>query len=83
MGKSNNSNAVVDSQVRVFGVKGLRVVDASTFPFLPPRHPQSTVCYSWSQKLYCSLVEYKCDRGDALGEKIADDMLSGGRAVVV
>ena len=57
-GESNNSNAVVDSQVRVFGVKGLRVVDAPTFPFLPPRHPQSTVCNSCSQKFYCSLLEY-------------------------
>ena len=43
MGKSNDSMAVIDSQARVFGVRGLRVVDASTFPFLPPGHPQSTV----------------------------------------
>ena len=48
VGESKNSSAVVDSQVRVIGVKGLRVEDASTFPFLPPRHPQSTVCNSWS-----------------------------------
>ena len=46
MGKSNDSNAVVDSRARVLGVKGLRVVDASTFPLLPPGHPQSTVCKS-------------------------------------
>ena len=46
MGMLNNSNAVVDSQARVFGVQGLRVVDASAFPFLPPGHPQSTVCES-------------------------------------
>ena len=44
MGKSNDSNAVVASQARVFGVKGLRVADASTFRFLPPGHPQSTAC---------------------------------------
>lgn len=43
MGKANDAMAVIDNQARVFGVKGLRVVDASSFPFLPPGHPQSTV----------------------------------------
>ena len=31
---------------RVFGVQGLRVVDASAFPLLPPGHPQATICES-------------------------------------
>lgn len=44
MGKKNDEMAVLDSQARVYGVKGLRVVDASSFPILPPGHPQSTVC---------------------------------------
>lgn len=44
MGKSDDPSAVVDSQARVYGVNNLRVVDASAFPFLPPGHPQSTVC---------------------------------------
>ncbi len=44
MGRSNDSHAVVDSRARVLGVERLRVVDASTFPLLPPGHPQSTVC---------------------------------------
>lgn len=43
MGKSSDPMAVVDSHARVFGVKGLRVVDASAFPFLPPGHPQRYV----------------------------------------
>lgn len=46
MGTSNDSMAVVDAQGRVFGVQGLRVVDASAFPVLPPGHPQATVCES-------------------------------------
>ena len=46
MGQENDTMAVVDSQARVFGTKGLRVVDISAFPFLPPGHPQSTVCES-------------------------------------
>ena len=44
MGTSDDEMAVVDSKARVFGVEGLRVVDASAFPFLPPGHPQSSVC---------------------------------------
>lgn len=44
MGRYTDPMAVVDSHARVIGVQGLRVVDASAFPFLPPGHPQSTVC---------------------------------------
>ncbi|KAL9074758.1 MAG: hypothetical protein Q9161_002127 [Pseudevernia consocians] len=43
MGRTNDPMAVIDSQARVFGVHGLRVVDASSLPFLPPGHPQSTI----------------------------------------
>ena len=44
MGLRNDTMAVVDHKARVYGVQGLRVVDASAFPILPPGHPQSTVC---------------------------------------
>ena len=50
MGKQSDPMAVVDTQARVFGVQGLRVVDASAFPFLPPGHPQSTV-YMLAEKI--------------------------------
>ncbi|QIX00622.1 hypothetical protein AMS68_006139 [Peltaster fructicola] len=43
MGQASDPTAVVDSNFRVFGVSGLRVVDASVFPLLPPGHPQSTI----------------------------------------
>lgn len=43
MGRSNDPMAVLDAQARVRGVSGLRVVDASSFPFLPPGHPMATV----------------------------------------
>lgn len=39
MGTASNPLAVVVSKGRVFGVKGLRVVDSSTFPILPAGHP--------------------------------------------
>lgn len=44
MGASNDTMAVVDSKGRVFGVKSLRVADASAFALLPPGHPTSVVC---------------------------------------
>ncbi|CAD6442243.1 d34d526b-2779-4c26-b517-ea3c29081a36 [Sclerotinia trifoliorum] len=50
MGKKDDVMAVVDSKARVFGVQGLRVVDASAFAILPPGHPQSTV-YALAEKI--------------------------------
>ena len=44
MGKKGDPNAVVDSNGKVFGVSGLRIIDASTFPFLVPGHIQASVC---------------------------------------
>jgi choline dehydrogenase len=44
MGVESDDMAVVDSHAQVFSVEGVRVVDASAFPFLPPGHPQSTIC---------------------------------------
>ena len=50
MGRSNDTLAVVDSKARVYGIQGLRVVDASAFPFLTPGHPQSGV-YMLAEKI--------------------------------
>ena len=55
MGKASDPMAVIDSHARVFGVKGLRVVDASSFPFLPPGHPQSTV-YMLAEKIAANIL---------------------------
>ena len=44
MGIRDNPDTVVDSNARVVGVSGLRVVDASAFPFTPPGLPQASVC---------------------------------------
>lgn len=59
MGTADDPFAVVDSRARVFGVHGLRVVDASAFPLLPPGHPQSTVC----KRSFCSSL--RCTFNDA------------------
>ena len=50
MGKRGDGNAVVDSSARVFGVKGLRVVDYSAAPFAVPGNPQSTI-YMLAEKI--------------------------------
>lgn len=56
MGASNDTTAVVDSRARVRGVTGLRVVDASAFPFVPPGFPMATVCM-------CSPLQRLAPRG--------------------
>ncbi|KAL9003527.1 MAG: hypothetical protein Q9188_003613 [Gyalolechia gomerana] len=50
MGKIDEPMAVVDSRGRVIGVSGLRIVDASIFPFLPPGQPTATV-YALAEKV--------------------------------
>ncbi|KAL1866892.1 hypothetical protein Daus18300_006595 [Diaporthe australafricana] len=50
MGKPSDPFAVVDNHARVYGVKNLRVVDASAFPFVPPGLPQATV-YMLAEKI--------------------------------
>ena len=50
MGPRSDWMAVVDTDTKVYGVRRLRVVDASAFPFLPPAHPQSTV-YALAEKI--------------------------------
>ena len=44
MGPSTDPMAVVSTTGKVYGVSSLRLVDASTFPILPPGHIQATVC---------------------------------------
>lgn len=55
MGSSNDPMAVVDSEAKVYGVQGLRVVDISAFPVLPPGHPQSTV-YALAEKIAANII---------------------------
>jgi choline dehydrogenase-like flavoprotein len=55
MGKQGDPMAVVDKSAKVFGVTGLRVVDASSFALLPPGHPQSTV-YVLAEKIAAEIL---------------------------
>jgi choline dehydrogenase len=56
MGKRSDPMAVVDSQAKVIGTEGLRVVDASAFALLPPGHPQSTV-YALAEKIAQGILD--------------------------
>ncbi|KIK67014.1 hypothetical protein GYMLUDRAFT_37045 [Collybiopsis luxurians FD-317 M1] len=59
MGRVDDPKAVIDSQARVLGVQGLRVVDASSFPLLPPGHPQSVV-YALAEKIADDIKSAHC-----------------------
>jgi choline dehydrogenase len=50
MGPDSDPLAVVDPQLRVRGVQGLRVADASIMPFLPAINPNIT----------CMMIGEKC-----------------------
>ena len=50
MGTPRNKEAVVDTKARVYGVKSLRIVDASIIPFLHPGHPQAVI-YALAEKI--------------------------------
>jgi choline dehydrogenase len=49
MGPATDPGAVLDPQLRVRGVDGLRVADASILPFLPAINPNIT-CYMIGEK---------------------------------
>jgi len=66
MGKREDAMAVVDAEARVYGVKGLRVVDASAFPFLPPGHPQATI-YALSEKIADGIIRGSGGKGGGGG----------------
>ncbi|KAK5655182.1 hypothetical protein OQA88_6081 [Cercophora sp. LCS_1] len=55
MGKNATAGAVVDWRAKVFGVDGLRVVDASVLPFALPGHPQATI-YALAEKIAASIL---------------------------
>ncbi|KAL2812959.1 hypothetical protein BJX63DRAFT_395323 [Aspergillus granulosus] len=55
MGRSDDPNAVVDIDGRVFGVSNLRIVDASIMPFLTPGHPIS-ILYGLAEKIAESII---------------------------
>lgn len=54
MGAKNDTMAVLDANSKVYGVNGLRVVDASAFPFAIPGHPQASV-YMLAEKIADSI----------------------------
>jgi choline dehydrogenase len=43
MGPASDSEAVVDNALRVHGIEGLRVVDASVFPLIPSGNTHAPV----------------------------------------
>ncbi|KAH8889428.1 hypothetical protein GQ53DRAFT_869803 [Thozetella sp. PMI_491] len=56
MGTNASVGAVVDWMAKVFGVNGLRVVDASIQLFSLPGHPQATL-YALAEKIADSILK--------------------------
>lgn len=73
MGPSSDDMAVVGHDMKVHGMKGLRVVDASSFPFLPPGHPQATI-YAVAEKvasgILADLAKKGKKRSEGRGERV-------------
>ncbi|KAJ5510663.1 hypothetical protein N7453_002766 [Penicillium expansum] len=57
MGRENDTMAVIDNHANVYGVQGLNVVDASSFPFLPRGHPRSIV-YAFAEKIAGEILSF-------------------------
>ncbi|VDB94053.1 unnamed protein product [Peniophora sp. CBMAI 1063] len=56
MGKPDDPTAVVDAQLLVKGADGLRIVDASVFPFIPAAHLQAPV-YAIAERAADIIIE--------------------------
>lgn len=56
---------VVDSKLRVYGVRGLRIVDASIFPMAVAGHTSSTV-YAVAEKVGAPCYDSAIELGDVL-----------------
>ncbi|KKK22281.1 hypothetical protein AOCH_000141 [Aspergillus ochraceoroseus] len=55
MGKPDDPKTVIDSKAQVLGVQGLRVVDASSFPFAIDGQPMGTV-YALAEKIAADIL---------------------------
>jgi len=59
MGKASDPDAVVDCHGKVLGVNNLRVIDSSSFPFLPPGPAPQILVYTLAEKLADDIKDTK------------------------
>ena len=56
MGHISDNMTVVDTRARIYKIRELRIVDASSFSFLPPGHPQ-TIIYALAEKIANEILQ--------------------------
>lgn len=72
---TRDQGGVLDSKLQVYGTQGLRVIDASSFPMLPPGHPQST-CYMLAERGATLIKQAR------VGRSVADAIKGAAAAVL-
>ncbi|KAL9036057.1 MAG: hypothetical protein Q9214_006302, partial [Letrouitia sp. 1 TL-2023] len=80
MGKQSDADAVFGTNGKIYGIQGLRVIDASVFPLTPPGHIMATVCECTFDNLSSNLKVTDLifwPKKDMLAEKIADSIKNG------
>ncbi|KAL7803483.1 GMC oxidoreductase [Trichoderma aethiopicum] len=74
MGRKDDPMAVIDPKARVYNVKNLRVVDASSFPILLPSHIQGTI-YGLAEKIAEDIIQHEGETGSS--SRIGDSVTHG------
>ena len=61
MGPPSDPEAVVDPRLRVYGIKGLRVIDASIMPQVVSGNTNAAVIMIGKKLPYCNKTQITCD----------------------
>ncbi|CAG5044162.1 unnamed protein product [Parnassius apollo] len=81
MGPATDSMAVVDPQLRVHGIQGLRVIDAAIMPTLPTGNtaaPTIMVAERGAEFIITTHQQYKKRPDNGLGNRFGDNSQSSG-----
>jgi len=78
MGKTTNPKAVVDSQLRVLGTKGLRVVDASIMPTIVSGNTQAATLVIAEKGAAMIRQHWTSEDAETLVQPLSENKFSDG-----